>query len=120
MIKHLILILITVLLVETIKTFKIKNLIINILKNINKIPSLLKKSNNNQKFEKIYFQISKLILFESLKLFLFLLILAIFFLFIYYTSTDFFYFVISIKSSLEIFLIALIYLKIKNFYAGKL
>mgnify|MGYP001234155531 CR=1 FL=1 len=120
MIKHLILILLTVLVVEIIKIFKIKNLIINILKNINKIPSLLKKSNNNQKFEKIYFQISKLILFESLKLFLFLLILAIFFLFIYYTSTDFFYFVISIKSSLEIFLIALIYLKIKNFYAGKL
>tara|TARA_B100001741_G_scaffold291358_1_gene271491 strand:- start:159 stop:521 length:363 start_codon:yes stop_codon:yes gene_type:complete len=118
--QHFILILITIFLIEAIKILKIKNLVINLLQNIKKLPSALSKSNKDEKFEKIYFQISKLILFESLKLFLFLLILAIFFLFIYYTSTDFFYFVISIKSSLEIFLIALIYLKIKNFYAGKL
>lgn len=120
MTKHFILILITIFLIEAIKILKIKNLVINLLLSIKKLPSTLSKSNKDEKFEKIYFQISKLILFESLKFFLFILILAIFFLFIYYTNTDFFHFVISIQSSLEILLIALIYLKIKNFYARKL
>lgn len=120
MIKHLILILITIFLIEAIKILKIKNIVINLLQNIKKLPSILSQSNKDEKFEKVYFQISKLILFESLKFILFISIIAIFFLLIYYINIDFFNFVISIKSSLEIFLIALIYLKIKNLYARKL
>jgi len=119
-IKHLILILFTILLVETIKIFKIKNLIINILKNINKIPSLLKKSNNNQKFEKIYFQISKQVLLESFKILLFIICILVVFMLIFYINNDFFKFIISIESTLEILLIALVYIKIKNFHARKL
>ncbi len=120
MIKHLILILLTVLVVEIIKIFKIKNLIINILKNINKIPSLLKKSNNNQKFEKIYFQISKQVLLESFKILLFIMCILVVFILIFYINNDFFKFIVSIESTVEILLIALAYLKIKNFYARKL
>ena len=120
MIKHLILILITILLIEVIKIFKIKNLIKSILKNINKIPILLKKSSNSQKLEKIYFQVSKQVLIESFKILLFLICILGIFMLIFYINNDFFKFIISIESTVEILLIALAYLKIKNFYARKL
>ena len=120
MIKYSILTLIVIFFIEIIRILKIKDIIISLLINIKKFPSILKRSISNEKLENLYFEVSKKILFASVKILLFLFTILIFLGFIYYMNNDFFNFIIRIQAAFEILLIGFVYLKIKNFYARKL
>ena len=75
---------------------------------------MIKKMNIETENEKVYFQISKSLFYESIKLFLRIALIIFIFFIIYKIKINFFLFLFSMNGLIISFLTLIIYLKIKK------
>ena len=114
MIKHLLLLFVVVSIVELSIILKIKKTVLELIDQIKKLPKMFKLSNQNEKYEKWYFDLSKNIFFSSLKILFFFLFLLISFLILYRINQTSILYLLSIIGIIETFLIFIIYLVIRK------
>ena len=114
MIKHLVLLLVVIGIVELFIILKIKKTVLELIEQIKKLPKTFKLSNQNEKYEKWYFDLSKNIFFSSLKILSFFLFLLISFFILYKINQTSILYLLSIFGIIETFFIFIIYLIVRK------
>ena len=79
MIKHLILLLVVISIVELCIILKFKKTVLKLIEQIKKLPKTFKLSNQNEKYEKLYFDLSKNIFFFTKDIIFFFIFTNFFF-----------------------------------------